>query len=59
MAAALLRRSVATAGLAVLATLASPLVGAVAAPAPALTAGTFSPANGDTVPANRPPIRAK
>jgi hypothetical protein len=57
MAAALLRRSVATAGLAVLATVASPLVGtALAASAPALTAGTFSPADGDTVTANRPPI---
>ena len=59
MAALILRRSVATAGLAVLATLASPLVGmAMADPAPALTAGTFSPADGDTVAANRPPISA-
>ena len=60
MAAALLRRSVATAGLAVLSTLASPLVGAaLAAPAPALTAPTFNPADGDTVTANRPPISVK
>jgi methionine-rich copper-binding protein CopC len=56
MAAALLRRSVATAGLAVLATVASPLVGTAMAVAPDLTAGTFSPADGDTVTANRPAI---
>src|SRR3954463_6346362 len=57
MAAAFLRRSVATASFAVLATVASPLVGiAVAAPPTQLTAGTFSPANGKTVAANRPPI---
>lgn len=56
MAAAFMRRSVATAGLAVLATVASPLAGVAFAADPALTAGTFSPADGDTVAANRPPI---
>ena len=56
MAAASMRRSVATAGLAVLATLASPLAGVAFAADPALSAGTFSPADGATVAANRPPI---
>src|SRR4051794_19172253 len=56
MAAALLRRSAATAGLAVVATMASPLAGIAFAAGTALTAGTFSPANGATAPANRPAI---
>jgi methionine-rich copper-binding protein CopC len=56
MAAAFMRRSVATAGLAALATLASPLAGVAFAADPALTAGTFSPADGATEAANRPAI---
>jgi hypothetical protein len=58
MAAAFMRRSVATAGLAVLATLASPLAGVAFAAAPALTAGTLTPADGDTVAATRPAVSA-
>src|SRR4051794_963971 len=56
MAAAFLRRSAATAGLAVVATMASPLAGIAFAAGTALTAGTFSPANATTAPANRPAI---
>src|SRR3954449_3014559 len=55
MAAAFLRRSAATAGVAVVATVASPLAG-IAFASTALTAGTFSPANGKTATANRPAI---
>ncbi|HET7529695.1 MAG TPA: fibronectin type III domain-containing protein [Mycobacteriales bacterium] len=58
MAAILLRRSFATAGLAALATLASPLITTASAAAPALSAPTFSPADGATVAATQPPISA-
>ncbi|MDQ1695127.1 MAG: large repetitive protein [Frankiaceae bacterium] len=56
MAAVLLRRSFATAGLTTLAVIAAPLAGTALAADPALTPGTFTPPNGATVQANRPAI---
>src|SRR4051794_40927223 len=57
MASALMRRSVLTAALAAIATVASPLATAAFAADPALTSTpTFSPADGKTATANRPPI---
>src|SRR3954452_14225059 len=56
MASALMRRSVLTAALAAIATVASPLATAAFAADPALTAPTFSPANTKTATANQPQI---
>ena len=58
MAAAFLRRSVATAGLAVISTLAAPMATAAWADVTPLAAPTFAPADGDTVAATRPAISA-
>ena len=59
MASALMRRSVLTAALAAIATVASPLATNAFAVAPPLTSPTVAPANGATVAANKPAISAK